>query len=379
MLNRTTSVYVHIPFCVKKCGYCDFNAYSGYRDSTKARYADALIAEIAARGDKSLRVPTVFFGGGTPTTLPAEILGQILAAVREAFAVDNNAEISVEANPGDASAEYLSALRGAGFNRLSWGVQTFNDRLLRTIDRIHSADDARHAIALAKDAGWENLSLDLMFALPRQTLPDFDRSLDAAFALDVPHISMYALIVEEGTAFGARRDRGTLPLPSEKTEAAMFARAIERTAEAGYRRYEVSNFARPGYECRHNQVYWRNEPYLGFGAGAVSYQGGTRSMNEKLPARYADTVEKLGTATTWSETLTPEETMGETVMVGLRLAGGVDLSRFAARFGVQAETVFATEIARFTENGLLETVDGYLRLTPHGLFLGSDVMGAFLR
>lgn len=375
---RTAGIYVHIPFCTKKCGYCDFNAYSGYKDGTKARYVEALCREIAARSEPEARVPTVFFGGGTPTTLSADDLARILNSVRAAFQLDADAEVSIEANPTDATPDYLAALRMAGFNRLSFGVQTFNDRLLKTIDRVHSGDEARRAVAMAKDAGFENISIDLMFGLPRQTLADWDRSLDSGFALDVPHLSMYALIVEERTPFWARRERGKLPLPSEKAEAAMFGRAIERAAAAGYRRYEVSNYARPGFESRHNQIYWRNEEYFGLGAGAVSYLDGARSMNEKLPGRYADRIGAGRTATDWEERLTPEETMGETIMVGLRLAGGIDLDAFARRFGVRAEDRYEEQIARFTDLGMLEQANGRLRLTERGLFLANDVMAAFL-
>lgn len=380
MLNeRTTAgVYVHIPFCVKKCGYCDFNAYSGYKEETKRRYVDALCREIAARSEPNTRVPTVFFGGGTPTTLPAEALARILAAVKAAFAVDADAEVSVEANPGDATLPYLCALRAAGFNRLSFGVQTFNDRLLKQIDRVHSGADAQTAVAVATQAGFDNISIDLMFALPRQTLADWDRSLDAAFALDVPHLSLYALIVEEGTAFFARRERGRLALPSEKTEAAMFARAIERATQAGYERYEVSNYARPGFRSRHNQIYWRNEDYFGFGAGAASYRDGARTMNERLPARYAERIKATGNATTGEERLEPREAMGETLMMGLRMAGGVNLAAFAERFGVRAETVFAAEIERLQTGGFIEVANDRLRLTPRGLFVGNEVMLAFL-
>lgn len=377
-MSRTAGIYIHIPFCTKKCGYCDFNAYSGYKDGTKARYVDALCHEIAARSEPEARVPTVFFGGGTPTNLPAVDLVRILDTVRASFRLDADAEISVEANPGDATPEYLKALHDAGFNRLSYGVQTFDDRMLKTIDRLHSGEDARQAVARAKKAGFDNISMDLMFALPRQTMADWDRSLDAAFALDVPHLSMYALILEEGTPFWARRERGKLPLPGDDLEASMFARAIERATAAGYHRYEVSNYAHEGYESRHNQIYWRNEEYFGFGAGAVSYLDGARTTNEKSPTRYIETVSATGTAFAESERLTPEEAMGETLMVGLRMTEGISLDAFAARFGIRAEERFADVIARHRQSGLLEIVEGYLRLTPRGSFIAHEVMMDFL-
>ncbi len=218
-----------------------------------------------------------------------------------------------------------------------------------------------------------------MFGLPRQTLADWERAMDAAFALRVPHLSMYGLIVEERTPFWARRERGKLPLPTEDAEATMFARAIERATDAGYVHYEVSNYALPGCECRHNQVYWRNEAYFGFGAGAVGYRGGVRATNVRLPSRYIEAVSVTGTAFEDEERLDALATMGETMMVGLRLRRGVDLEWFAARFGVRAEAVFANEIARYTDMKLLETRDDFLRLTDRGLFFASDVMADFLQ
>ena len=375
---KIAGIYIHIPFCTKKCGYCDFNAYSGYKDATKARYVDALCHEIVTRADPGYRIPTIFFGGGTPTNLAAQDLVRILSTVRENFAVDSDAEISTEANPTDADAAYLQHLRGAGFSRLSFGVQTFDDRLLKTIDRLHSGRDAETAVAVAKSAGFDNISIDLMFGLPRQTLADFDRSLTAAFALDVPHLSIYGLIVEEKTPFYARRERGKLPLPSENTEVAMFARAMERTRNAGYTRYEISNYAKPGHESRHNQIYWRNEPYFGFGAGAAAYLNGVRSRNENHPLRYADSALAGANPTAESETLTPAETMGETVMVGLRLADGIHKETFAARFGTTVDAAYAPIIARHTASGLLETTTTHLRLTERGVFLASEVMADFI-
>ncbi|MDX1935118.1 MAG: radical SAM family heme chaperone HemW [Capsulimonadales bacterium] len=374
---QSAGIYLHIPFCSKKCGYCDFNAYSGYKDGTKRRYVEALCAEIAAAAEP-IRIPTIFFGGGTPTHLAAADLVRLLRTVRESFPVDPDAEISVEANPSDVDAGYLETLRTGGFNRISFGVQTFNDSLLKTIDRLHTGADAEQAVALARRAGFDNLSLDLMFALPRQTLSDWDRTLDATFALDVPHLSVYALILEEGTPFFARRERGRLRLPSEKVETAMFARAIERITARGYEHYEISNYARPGYACRHNRVYWRNEPYFGFGAGAVAYRNGVRSTNVRRPSRYIEVVLAGGDLIEEQESVAPEVTVGETVMLGLRLREGIDLTEFARRFGSAPDELFPDVVRKHTESGLLEIADGHLRLTARGLFLANEVMADFL-
>lgn len=373
-----TGIYLHIPFCTRKCGYCDFNAYSGYKEGTKARYVDALCQEIAQAGDAS-RIGTVFFGGGTPTNLAAEELVEILATVRAHFALEATAEISLEANPSDVSERYLATLRAAGFNRLSFGVQTFEDGLLKRIDRAHTGAEAIQAIASARAAGFENLSLDLMFGLPRQRLTDFERALETALGLGVPHLSVYGLIVEEGTPFFARRERGKLPLPSESVEAAMFALALEKTQAAGWQRYEISNYAQPGHACHHNQLYWRNEPYFGFGAGATAYQAGVRRVNVRRPSAYIDAVFSGAALAVETEQLTSEERMGETMMLGLRLAEGVDRARFHEIFGLFPEQQWPQELSQLIDHGLVELHDNHLRLTePQGLFLASEAMARFV-
>ena len=397
--------YVHIPFCVRKCAYCDFNSYSGYTDGSVARYVQALTREIRSAppapnsggarvgeaafgsipappelgaGGASL-VDTVFFGGGTPTAIPATDEAALLRAVLETLPVTPNAEITTEANPGTMDVRHLEVLRAAGFNRISFGVQSFDGDLLKTLDRIHSAEEARNAVKAARAAGFENVSLDLMFALPRQTLKQWKDTLDQALALDTDHLSLYSLIVEEGTGFYTLQQKGRLPLPSDDLAADMFGLARETAQGAGYAQYEIANFARPGRESRHNLHYWRNEPYHGFGCGAVAYLDGARRMNVKSPAKYAETIESDGDLTLSIETLTVEETMAETMMLGLRLTQeGVDCRRFQERFGVDPRVKFAAEVAAFTKRGLLEVVGDALRLTPQGVFLASEVMVAFV-
>lgn len=380
MSQSATAIYLHIPFCSRKCGYCDFNAYSGYKEGTKTRYVEALCREIEAAGDGS-QIQTIFFGGGTPTNLASSDLARILTTLKNHFVIATDAEISLEANPSDADQGYLEALRQAGFNRISFGVQTFNNRLLKLIDREHSGETARSAIEQARAAGFDNVSLDLMFGLPRQTISDFERTLDTALALEIPHLSIYGLIVEEGTPFFARRERGKLPLPPESVEATMFGKALEKTAEAGLTRYEISNYARLGYACRHNRVYWRNEPYFGLGAGATGYLNGARRVNIRRPSAYIEAAlaGKELAITQETERLTQEATMGETMMLGLRLAEGIALDDFAERFGVRAETHWSQTIATLTTQGLLERTATHLRLTdPKGLFLASEAMATFI-
>lgn len=377
--------YVHIPFCVRKCAYCDFNSYSGYTDGLVARYVRALTQEICQAAPPAPNlggaspIDTIFFGGGTPTAIPATDEAALLKSVQETLPVTSDAEVTTEANPGTMDVQHLEVLRAAGFNRISFGVQSFDGDLLKTLDRIHSAEEAKNAVRAARAAGFENVSIDLMFALPRQTLAQWQDTLDQALALDTDHLSLYSLIVEEGTGFYTLQQKGRLPLPSDDLAADMFALARETAQGAGYAQYEIANFARPGRESRHNLHYWRNEPYHGFGCGAVAYLDGARRMNVKSPAKYAEAVETRADLTLSVETLTAEEAQAETMMLGLRLTReGVSCRRFAARFGVDPRVKFAGEIAAFTRRGLLEICGDSLRLTPQGIFLASEVMVAFV-
>lgn len=371
--------YVHIPFCVKKCAYCDFNSYAGYTDGSVARYVAALTTEIR-QADANLRaVDTIFFGGGTPTAIPATEEAAVLRAVLETLPVAPDAEITTEANPGTMDVAHLEVLRAAGFNRISFGVQSFDGDLLKTLDRIHSAQEAKNAVKAARAAGFENVSIDLMFALPRQTLRQWRDTLDQAFALETDHLSLYSLIVEEGTGFYTLQQKDRLPLPDEDTAAEMFQMAMDAARSAGFAQYEISNFARPGRESRHNLHYWRNEPYFGFGCGAASYLDGARRVTLKSPSKYTDAVEQNHDLTLCVETLSRAETMAETMMLGLRLTReGVHCPAFAARFGDDPRAVFAAELETFSRRGLLEVVGDVLRLTPRGIFLASEVMMAFV-
>jgi len=375
----TAGCYVHIPFCVRKCAYCDFNSFAGYTGESVARYVRALETEIRQTGPGGPAVDTIFFGGGTPTAIPAVDEARLLHAVLESLPVTAGAEITTEANPGTADTSNLAVLREAGFNRISLGVQSFDAGLLKTLDRIHSADEAKHAVRAARDAGFDNVSIDLMFALPRQTMSQWNATLDQSFALETDHISLYSLIVEEGTGFHTLYQKGRLPLPDDDVAAEMYQTAIDRAADAGFEQYEISNFARPGRRCRHNIHYWRNDPYYGFGCGAVAYRDGQRRMNVKSPARYADAALSNGNLAESVETLRADEAMAETMMLGLRLTEeGVDSARFASRFGCDPRDRYAGEIARFQGLGLLEPAGDNLRLTQKGVFLASEVMMAFV-
>ena len=399
------AIYVHIPFCAKHCAYCDFNTYVEKAQSDLPRATvDAICRdiELASRQRPAgheetppgMRpVPTIFFGGGTPTYLNGEQLGRILTTICNCFDVLPDAEISSEANPGSSDAAKFAAMRAAGFNRLSIGVQSFDNTLLVALDRFHTSDEAENAFRLAREAGFDNLNLDLMFALPKQTPGLWEASLQRALALGVEHLSLYALTLEAGTRFERLHTGGKLDLPDEDEELGMYERSIALLTQAGYEHYEVSNFARPGFRCQHNQVYWRNEEYLGVGPGAVSYLAGRRFKRERLPNRYIHKVNKIdqnkidqaenqnnavADLAVESECLLPEETLGETMMLGLRLRDGLPLARLRSRFALDPLLHFAPQIAKLTTRGLLVLDNDTLRLTHHGLLLANNVLSEFL-
>ena len=385
-LSRTPlAVYVHIPFCAKHCAYCDFNTYvEKSQAALVGQTVDALCQDIertaaALPADAAARpVATVFFGGGTPTFLSGAQLARIVRTIRACFAVLPDAEISSEANPGSSDAAKFAAMREAGFNRLSIGVQSFDDGLLVALDRFHTAGEAENALALARKAGFDNLNLDLMFGLPKQNLTLWENTLHRALALGTEHLSLYALTLEPGTRFERLEAGGRLDLPDEDSELAMYERSIEILTRAGYEHYEVSNFARPGFRSRHNQVYWRNEEYLGFGPGAVSYLNGRRWKRERLPVRYVRKVQSGADLSVESECLDAEGALGETMMLGLRLRDGLPLARVRERFGVEPLTAFAPQIQRLTERGLLVLANDTLRLTHRGLLFANDALSEFL-
>lgn len=376
-MSFPTSAYIHIPFCKSKCFYCDFASFSGIEEIIP-HYIDALKHEISNVAASNSPLETVYFGGGTPTILPASALIDILRLLNDRFGILHDAEITIEANPGTVNIEKLTDLRGGGFNRLSIGVQSFDDRILTRIGRIHTADEALSAFKTAKAAGFDNVSIDLMYALPDQSTDDWKRTLETAFSLKPEHISLYELTVEEGTVFGNQRKQCNLKLPDEDIQIEMYLTAIETLTSAGYEHYEISNFALPGYRSRHNQVYWRNEPYYGFGAGASGYVEGVRYNNISDPSNYMNSVRLTGRAVESSESITGKELMGETVMLGLRMLDGLDLNLFESRFGVDIYDVYPEELNNLISRGLAEIVDRHLRLTRSGLFIANEVMAEFL-
>jgi len=378
--NGSLALYVHIPFCAKHCAYCDFNTYVEKQPAVVQRTVDAIRADIcrSAPAASGRVVETVFFGGGTPTYLTGEQLTSILQTVRECYEIAPNAEISSEANPGSSDAAKFAVMHDAGFNRISIGVQSFDDTLLTALDRFHTSSEAENAMQAARSAGFDNVNLDLMFGLPCQTLSLWHRTLERACELEPEHLSLYALTLEPGTLFERRHAGGKLALPDEDAELEMYEQSIRMLQSFEYEHYEVSNFARPGFRCLHNQVYWHNGEYLGFGPGAVSYVEGRRYKRERLPGRYAAKLESCAPLEVETETLDCCGALGETMMLGLRLREGIDTVRVAARFGIDPLIYFEKQIERLVSSGLLEKHGAILRLTHRGLLLANTVLGEFL-
>jgi len=382
------SLYLHIPFCTSKCGYCDFNSYEGI-DHLAPEYNAALLREIElwAPAARNFRVRTVFFGGGTPSLTELAALESMLSTVRTHYEVAPDAEWTLEANPGELTLEYLRGLRGLGVNRLSIGVQSLHDDELQLLDRGHTAERAIEAMGAAREAGFDNLNLDFIFGLIDQPLERWQATLERAIALRPEHLSCYALTVEPGTALYYQVSKGLLPEPDPDVVAEQYDWTRARLAEAGYRQYEISNWALPGRECRHNLVYWHADPYLGFGAGAHSFFAGKRFANVDAPNRYSDAVNESfeerqatgrGTMRQVAGGESPDEATlrADAMILGLRLMEGVSRSSFASRFGVTPEQAFGPAIERHLGLGLLEDVPGdpdRLRLTERGLLLSNEV------
>lgn len=391
-------LYIHIPFCAARCIYCDFNTYID-REYLQNCYVEALLTEIALVGSALGHPPltTVYFGGGTPTLLPPAQLGRLLEACADVFALDVEAEITAEANPSGVDGTSLRAMRCAGFNRISFGVQSFDEATLAFLGRWHSPDQARTAIRAARDAGFDNINLDLLYGVPRQSLSTWQQTIETALVLAPEHLSLYALIVEPGTPLARSINRGELPSPDDDVAATQYEWASERLAMAGYVQYELSNWVRdggvpdpvtPALASQHNLVYWRNQCYAGLGAGAHSYVRGVRYANRKRPETYIRAIERgvmdevLPAPALDKTTLDPIDrdlAMSEHMLLGLRLTReGVSTADFVHRFGISLDARFGSTIADAVERGLLERLPDRVRLTQQGFLLANQVLMEFL-
>lgn len=373
---RELSIYIHIPFCVRKCLYCDF--LSAPADAGEIEnYVNLLLCEIKKQsvfyGDH--RVISIFMGGGTPSLLPAEETGRILRQIRENYSVAPDAEITMECNPGTVTAEKLKNYITYGINRLSLGLQSTDDAELARIGRIHSYGDFLATYRMAREAGFQNINIDLMAALPGQSLDSYRRSLERVAGLSPEHISAYSLILEEGTPLYVNQKSFVFPTEDEDRE--MYELTGRYLAEEGYQRYEISNYAKDGFACRHNCVYWRRGDYVGFGLGASSMVENVRWKNPEKHAAYAvyvDHPEKRKDG----QALTPEEQMEEFMFLGLRLTEGIDMGAFQRMFGKNVEEVYGKSIAEFEARGLLARTGERLSLTPHGIDVSNIIFAEFL-
>ncbi|ULL17679.1 oxygen-independent coproporphyrinogen III oxidase [Paenibacillus sp. H1-7] len=373
------AVYIHIPFCTNKCHYCDFNSYV-LKGQPVMDYLDALEREMEQTATlvPPRQIETIFVGGGTPTVLLPDQMESFLRRVKTYFPDQApNIEFTMEANPGTTDLEKLQAMKEGGVNRISFGVQSFDNALLEGIGRIHNTDDVYRSLENARKVGFTNMSIDLMFGLPKQTVATMNDSLDKALALDLPHYSIYSLKVEENTLFHTLYQKNQLPLPEEDEELDMFLLIMNRLKDAGYTQYEISNFAKPGFESRHNSMYWLNRSYYGIGAGAHGYTRGIRHINIKGVQPYIDAT-RTGLPILEKHEVSEQDAMEDFMMVGLRLLKGVRSADFYTQFQRELESVFGSVLNKLLSQKLLEkTADGY-RLSEQGVLLGNEVFGEFL-
>ena len=382
--SQPIALYVHVPFCETKCNYCDFNTYA-HLESLIPDYVEAVAAELGAWG-RALGGPpatTVFLGGGTPSWTPVAALERMLNEARRAFPFAPDCEVTAEANPGDVTGERLDGWRKAGINRISIGIQSFDDGLLRLLTRRHTAAEAAQAYRTARAGGFDNVNLDLMYGLPGQSLATWRSTLEQAIGLDPPHLSLYALTVEEATPLWHDVEAGRVPRPDPDLAADMYILAEESMAAAGYRHYEISNWAKEGRECRHNLVYWRNEPFLGIGPGAHSYLDGRRFWNIRSPAEYVRRLLEGTPAVAASPPTTPvveearelteRERFAESIILKLRLDEGVELASLTAGPSGSGGDLHLSALRDCVGLGLVSLSEGRFRLNQRGRLLSNEV------
>jgi oxygen-independent coproporphyrinogen-3 oxidase len=372
-------IYLHIPFCASRCHYCNF-ATGGYESALAKRYVAALIQEIerAEVTAAMQNVDTIYFGGGTPTTLSIEQLSSILATCRQKFALAENAEITIEANPGTIDAEYFQGLRSIGFNRISFGVQSFDDGELKMIDRAHNADEAREAVRQARQAGFANISIDLIAGLPEQKMTTWQRNLQEAFALDTEHLSVYLLELYKDAPLLHRIERGELQAIDDELTVAMYYELVDEAARHGYEHYELSNWAKPGFASRHNLKYWTGDLYWAFGVSAAGYDGHSRWSNTRNIHEYLQRVENGESPVVERTELSEDNKQSEAIFLKLRLQDGVNLRAHQSQFGVDVRARYADELARLHEAGLIELNNEQLKISRQGQVLANEVFAAFI-
>ena len=374
MQKKPTSAYVHIPFCTQICYYCDFSKVF-IKNQPVDSYLEHLLQEFHSYDIQKLR--TLYIGGGTPTALSAPQLEVLLDGLTKNLDLSVLEELTIEANPGDLDEDKIAVLKNSAVNRVSLGVQTFDDKMLKKIGRSHLENDIYENIDRLKLAGFDNISIDLIYALPGQTMEQVKDNVAKAIALDIPHLSLYSLILENHTVFMNRMRRGKLPLPKEEVEAEMFEYIIAELERAGFEHYEISNFSKPGFESRHNLMYWDNAEYYGIGAGASGYVNGVRYKNHGPIRHYLKAVEE-GNARIHEEHLSLREQMEEEMFLGLRKKTGVSKARFEEKFGTSFENIYGQVVRDLCHQGLLQIEGQKIRMTKKGLFLGDTVAERFI-
>jgi putative oxygen-independent coproporphyrinogen III oxidase len=368
------ALYLHVPFCPSHCHYCDFAVVVG-TDDLQATYVDYLLREIALTPTQGQPLNTVYIGGGTPSLLSPRQLETIIAALEDHFGSLTGSEITLECNPGTVTPSRLTAFRSTGINRISLGVQAFQDSILRQLGRVHSVQDIYEAVKGIETAGFTNFSLDLMFGLPNQTLPQWHESLRCALSLQPSHLSAYDLILEASTPFGRRYQPGMTPLPTEELTVQMYLDLMAMFQTAGYEHYEIATLARPGKQSRHNRVYWHNQGYYGLGVGATGYVWGERVTRPKQLANYFAWVEQG--VFTRTPPVTAQEELSETLMLGLRLVEGIEIQALTSQFGEEALITTRQALAKSIDQGLLLEQQGRWQLSyPQGFLLANEVLVA---
>ena len=384
-MKKELEIYIHIPFCVKKCAYCDF--LSGPQDKeTIERYVSRLLKEIQVHASKQkftldYEVTTIFLGGGTPSVLEANQIQRIFEMLKNSFKISKDAEITIEANPGTVTVEKLEAYKKCGINRISFGLQSTNNEELKLLGRIHTYEEFLESYQLARACGFENINVDLISAIPKQTVASWEETLSTVIALNPEHISAYSLIVEEGTPFAKLYGEGCPgehDLPREEEERVIYYRTEELLEKAGYHRYEISNYAKKGKECRHNLGYWERKEYLGIGLGAASLINNIRYKNTDDLLYYMEHSSDLSAIQENVEKLSLQEQMEEFMFLGLRKMEGVSVTEFKNTFGKTMEECYGEQIQKLKEQGLLEQKDGRLMLTRPGIDVSNYVFGEFL-
>lgn len=374
MLKKPTSAYVHIPFCTQICYYCDFSKVFIKNQPVDA-YLQALIREFRSYDITELR--TLYIGGGTPTSISAVQLDYLLTELIRDLNLNTLEEFTIEANPGDLTVDKIEVLQKSAVNRVSLGVQTFNDKHLKRIGRSHNEAQIYSTIDALKTAGFQNISIDLIYALPGQTMDDVRSNVAKALSLNIPHLSLYSLILEHHTVFMNKMRRGKLHLPTEDLEAEMFEYIISEMERNGFEHYEISNFTKPGFESRHNLMYWDNVEYYGVGAGASGYLDGIRYRNRGPIQHYLKGVSE-GNARLSEEVLSKNEMMEEELFLGLRKKEGVSIGKFEQKFGTSFEKRYGQIVQEFQSDGLLKENNGFIQMTKKGLFLGDTVAEKFI-